>query len=308
MRVLVTCPPMLRRMDDFMHLFESRGVEVTLPEVVQTLSVSELKELVPQHDGWIIGDDPANREVMEIGVQGRLRSAVKWGAGVDTVDFQAAKELGLPIQNTPGMFGGEVADVAVAYVIGLARELYWIDREVRAGNWSKPSGISLAGRKVALVGMGHIGRQTARRLQACDMVVRGYDPYFQGETDVDLREWPDGIEEADFLVLTCALTDENRHMVNERILNQCKPGLRVVNVARGPLIAEDALCDALSSGHVHSAALDVFETEPLPEQSPLRGFERCILGTHNGSNTIDAVRRTSELAISILFEQFETSE
>jgi len=307
MKVLITCPPMLRQMDDFIHHFEERGVEVALPDVVQTLSVSELKEMVPLYDGWIIGDDPANREVLECGVRGRLRSAIKWGAGVDNVDFQAAADLGLPVRNTPGMFGNEVADVALAYVIGLARELYWIDREVRSGRWSKPAGVSLAGKKAALVGLGHVGRQVARRLLVCGMEVVAYDPFFEGEAEVEIRSWPDDMEDADFLVLTCALTDANRHMVDADVLSHCKPGLRVVNVARGPLIDEEALCSALGSGQVYSAALDVFEIEPLGEESPLRSFERCILGTHNGSNTVDAVRRTSELAITMLFEQLETA-
>jgi D-3-phosphoglycerate dehydrogenase / 2-oxoglutarate reductase len=305
MKVLITCPPMLRRMDDFIHHFVERGIEVALPDVVQTLSVSELKEMVPLYDGWIIGDDPANREVLECGVRGRLRSAIKWGAGVDNVDFEAAADLGLPVQNTPGMFGNEVADVALAYVIGLARELYWIDREVRSGRWSKPAGVSLAGRKAALVGLGYIGKQVARRLLVCGMEVVAYDPFLQEEADFEIRSWPDGIEDADFLVLTCALTDTNRHMVDADVLKHCKTGLRVVNVARGPLIHEEALCNALVSGQVHSAALDVFEIEPLGKESPLRSFERCILGTHNGSNTVDAVRRTSELAITMLFEQLE---
>jgi D-3-phosphoglycerate dehydrogenase len=101
---------------------------------VQTLSVEELKELVPQHDGWIIGDDPATREVFMAGKAGKLKAAVKWGIGVDNVDFDACKDLGIPIVNTPNMFGGEVADIAVGYVIALARETFQIDDGIRQGS------------------------------------------------------------------------------------------------------------------------------------------------------------------------------
>src|SRR5258705_7172594 len=116
MRVLVTCPPMLVHIDEFRPDFAARGVELVAPSVVQTLSVAELRVLVPTMDGWIAGDDPVNREVLGAGVAGRLRAVVKWGVGVDNVDFVAARDLGLPITNTPQAFGGEVADLAVSDV------------------------------------------------------------------------------------------------------------------------------------------------------------------------------------------------
>ncbi len=304
-RVLVTCPPMLGLINEFRHLFTEKSIDLHCPLVKQTLSVEELKELLPQFDGWIIGDDPANAEVFKAGHQGKLKAAVKWGVGVDNVDFKAAKELGIPITNTPRMFGGEVADVAVGYVIGLARQTFWIDREVRKGNWIKPSGVSLAGKTVALVGFGDIGRSTAKRLLAFDLKVIAYDPYFQAQDNLSQVEssiWPNRLEEADFIVLTCALTSDNYHLLNADIFAKVKPAVKIVNVARGPLIDESALINALSSGQVHSAALDVFEIEPLPLDSPLRGFEQCIFGSHNGSNTVDAVHRASQQAIALLFD------
>jgi len=304
-RVLVTCPPMLGLINEFRHLFTEKSIDLHCPLVKQTLSVEELKELLPQFDGWIIGDDPANAEVFKAGHQGKLKAAVKWGVGVDNVDFKAAKELGIPITNTPRMFGGEVADVAVGYVIGLARQTFWIDREVRQGNWIKPSGISLAGKTVALVGFGDIGRNTAKRLLAFDLKVIAYDPYFQSQDDLSQVEssiWPERVEEADFIVLTCALTPDNYHLLNADVFAKVKSAVKIVNVARGPLIDESALIDALSSGKVHSAALDVFEVEPLPLDSPLRSFEQCIFGSHNGSNSVDAVHRASHQAIALLFD------
>ena len=305
MKVLVTCPPMLGMIDSFRPSFQKQGVEVTAPRVVQTLSVEELKVLVPQHDGWIIGDDPATREVFTAGKAGKLKAAVKWGIGVDNVDFTACKDLGIPITNTPNMFGGEVADLAMGYIIALARETFEIDRGVRAGAWPKPRGISLAGKTAALIGLGDVGRNTARRLLAADMKVIAYDPVARptGELSaVEMAVWPQRIEEADFLVITCALTASSHHMVNGILLAKVKPGIRIVNVGRGPVIDEPALEAALQSGKVYSAALDVFELEPLPMNSYLRTHPRCIFGSHNASNTVDAVTRTSEIAISKLME------
>lgn len=305
MKILVTCPPMLRMIDSFRPLFEKYGATATAPDVVQTLSVKELMQLVPQHDGWIIGDDPATREVFEAGKAGKLKAAVKWGIGVDNVDFAACKDLGIPITNTPNMFGGEVADIAVGYVIALARQTFDIDRGVRAGEWPKPRGISLEGKTVALVGYGDIGKNTAKRLIAADMKIIAYDPFAPNDStlpQVQRATWPQRINEADFIVINCALTTSSHHMLNAEVLAQCKPGVRVVNVGRGPIIQESALEAALHSGRVLSAALDVFEAEPLPMHSPLRSYPHCVFGSHNASNTEDAVARTSEIAIQKLFK------
>lgn len=301
--ILVTCPPMLGQFDLFTDFAAERGLRLHRAKVTQILSEDELCDLLPDYDGWIIGDDPATRRVFEAGKAGRLRAAVKWGIGVDNVDFDACRDLGIPIDNTPQMFGAEVADVATAFVVGLARQLFVIDRGVRAGEWPKPAGISLTGRRVGVVGLGDIGRQTVRRMQALGLEVVAYDPGVEGDAGfpgLARATWPEGVETLDFLVFTCALNRHNVHMLDADVLARCKPGIRIVNVARGPLIDEAALVAALQSGHVHSAALDVFEVEPLPEGSPLRAMERCIFGTHNGSNTLDGVIRASHTAIGKL--------
>jgi D-3-phosphoglycerate dehydrogenase len=290
--------------DSFRHIFEEKKIELSTPNVVQTLSVEELKEIVPQHDGWIIGDDPATREVFEAGKTGNLKAAVKWGIGVDNVDFDACKDLNIPIINTPDMFGREVADIAIGYVIALARETFEIDRAVRDDKWIKPRGISLSGKKVALVGFGDIGQNTAKRLLALDMSIIAYDPFAENNPnmlEVEREVWPNRIEEADFIVVTCSLTKSSFHMVNADIFKQAKDGIRVVNVGRGPIIDEASLEAALKSGKVHSAALDVFEVEPLPMDSYLRIHNHCIFGSHNASNTADAVERSSYMAIDKLF-------
>lgn len=304
MKILVTCPPMLGMIEEFIPHAAAQGFELVPAQVTQTLSEGELSALLPHYDGWIIGDDPATRRVFEAGRAGRLKAAVKWGIGVDNVDFGACRDLGIPIINTPNMFGGEVADVAVGYVIGLARQLFLIDRGVRDGGWPKPAGVSLAGKRVALVGFGDIGRSAAKRLAGFDLGIVAYDPGVEGDggiPGVERAAWPDRLEEADFIVFTCSLNPGTHHMLNAVALADAKPGVFVVNVARGPLIDEPALVAALQSGQVQAAALDVFEEEPLPAASPLRQMPQCIFGSHNGSNTKDAVRRASREAMAKLF-------
>lgn len=307
-RVLVTCPPMLGMLDSFVASASELGIDLVPAEVTQTLSQAELIQLLPQFDGWIIGDDPVTYKVLEAGQHGSLKAAVKWGIGVDNVDFEAFNALGIPITNTPGMFGGEVADMAVGYVVSLARHIVEIDRRVRQGAWPKPCGISLSGRTVALVGYGDIGRNTARRLKAADMQVIAYDPFVDPnsiDNGVTLATWPERLGEADFLVINCALTPTSHHMVGKSAFDAMKSGVRLVNVGRGPVIDEHALIAALASGQVHSAALDVFESEPLPLDSSLRCHPSCIFGSHNSSNTVDAVQRTSIKAIKLIAEFLE---
>lgn len=306
MKVLVTCPPMLGMINEFAKLFTSLGMEITAPQVVQTLSVEELIKIVPLHDGWIIGDDSANREVFHAGKNGKLKAAIKWGIGVDNVDFDACKEFGIPITNTPNMFGNEVADVAVGYVIGLARETFFIHQQVLGGEWPKPRGISLNGKVAAVVGFGDIGTNIAKRLISFGMKVNAYDPSIKEPSlknkNFQLKSWPEDIDHADFIILCCALTSSSKYILQKSIFQNLKKGVRIVNVGRGPLINEEDLEKALQDQIVHSVALDVFEKEPLPKNSYLRSHNKCIFGSHNASNTKEAVIKTSEVAINKLYE------
>ncbi|MDA8815295.1 phosphoglycerate dehydrogenase [Luminiphilus sp.] len=299
-KILVTCPPMLGRFKQFFEPAKELGLELVPAQTTQILPEGELIELLPDFDGWIIGDDPATRQVFEAGVAGQLKAAVKWGIGVDNVDFDACKDLGIPIINTPNMFGGEVADVGIALMLGLARQTYFIDRGVRAGGWPKPAGMSISGKHIGVVGFGDIGRNLIKRLSGFDVTVTAYDPGIEGNQGFNFVKrgaFPDGLNECDFLIFTCALNKHNYHMLNETTLAEMKPGARVVNVARGPLIDEKALVQSLATGHITAAALDVFEVEPLPMESPLRDMPQCIFGSHNGSNTIEGVDRATFRAL-----------
>ena len=305
MKILLTCPPMIGMVEEFRHLFSEKDVELHIPEFTQVMTEEALMEILPDFDGWIIGDDPATRQVFEAGKTGNLKAAVKWGVGVDNVDFQACKDLDIPIINTPGVFGREVADVALSYVLGLARQTFLIDREIRENNaWPKPSGISFWNKKAAVVGFGDIGRQTAKRLLALDLDVFAYDPFFKEAPeigDVSPLSWPSNLSDMDFVIFTAPLNEATHHMFNMDILPKLKKGVRVVNVGRGPLIQEEAIIQGLEDGTIHSAGLEVFEVEPLPAGSPLRKHPRCIFGSHNGSNSEDAVRHVSHLAVEKLY-------
>jgi len=302
-KVLVSCPPMLGMLDEFLDFAAGFDLELIPAEMTQVLTQEQLVALLPNYDGWIIGDDPATKKVFAAGVEGRLTAAVKWGIGVDNVDFDACKELGIPITNTPNMFGGEVADLAVGYLIALARQTFEIDREIREGGWPKPPGMSIAGKTIGIVGFGDIGHSLVKRLSGFDVFAVVYDPGVDGDQGfefVERKSFPESLIELDFLIFTCALNEHNFHMLNAETLAMMKSGASVINVARGPLIDESALIASLKDGSLFSAALDVFEEEPLAVNSELRALPHCVFGSHNGSNTVEGVRRASHEAITKL--------
>ena len=302
-KVLVTCPHLQKTIDRYRDKLAAKGVEVEVPPVVQQLSEAELLEIIDRFDGVIAGDDPFTAQVLEKGK--RLKIVAKWGIGVDAIDLAAAARLGISVKNTPDVFADEVGDVALGYIILLARQLHQMDKSVRAGGWQQIPGMTLRGKILGVIGVGSTGRGIARRGAAVGMSVLGYDIHeipesVQIEWGVQPVALKELLQQADFISLSCNLTSENYHLLSYDEFDLMKTGVYVVNVARGLLIDEEALVAVLKSGKVAGAALDVFEVEPLPMESPLRQFDQCIFGTHNGSHTREAVLRVNELAINNL--------
>jgi len=188
----------------------------------------------------------------------------------------------------------------------LTRQLHRIDASVREGGWLKHEGRSLSGKTMGIAGFGSIGEAVARRALGFGMQVVAHDVVdaARGPAEamgVGLVDSDELFRRSDAIVLCCPLTPETHHMVDARTLALLPAGAYFVNVARGPLVDEPALVEALRSGQVQAAALDVFEEEPLPMESPLREFEQCVFGSHNGSNATEGVFRASARAVENLF-------
>lgn len=305
LRALVTCRQMQDVMDRFAPEFDARGIEVVQPEVVQQPTEAELIEIIGDFDGMIAGDDPLTADVLAHA--DRMKIISKWGVGTDGIDKAAAAARGIKVTNTPNVFGDEVADVAMGFVTMLARQLHRIDASVRDGGWLKVRGQSLTGLTLGIIGFGSIGQAVGRRGLGFGMDVLAYD--VTDASQAAATEMGVGyvaldvlLGASDYVVLCAPLTPATRHIVNAQTLAQMRDGARLVNVSRGPLVDEAALVDALRSGKLAAAGLDVFEEEPLPASSPLREFPECVFGSHNGSNTLEGVLRASALAVDNLFE------
>ena len=172
-RILISCVQLQRNLAKHRRSLDERGAELIVPTVAQQLGEGELLDLVPGVHGIVAGDDHITRAVLEHA--DHLRIVSKWGVGTDSIDLRAAEELGIRVTNTPGMFGDEVADVVIGYLVMLARHLHEVDRDVRLPDWPKPIGVSLAGRTLGIVGLGDIGQRLARRAVTMGMRVVGSD-------------------------------------------------------------------------------------------------------------------------------------
>lgn len=306
-KALLTCHHLQRHFEKLRPQYDALGVVPVLPRVAgQQLDAAAMRAAIVGVDAVIAGDDTIDASVLEAGKAAGLKAVIKWGIGTDSIDKVAAARLGLPVYNTPAVFGEEVADLALSLLLMLTRRTHDMHRSVVEGGWLKVEGRSLNGLTAGVIGLGSIGLAIARRVRACGMSVVGYDVRPVGADilaanhteQVALR---DLFARSDVVLLACNLTPENRHMLDAAAFAAMKPGVLVINVARGPLVDEAALIASLASGQVGGAGLDVFEDEPLAMSSPLRGFDTCVFCSHNGSNTLQAVARINQMTTDILF-------
>jgi len=306
-KALITCHHLQRHFDALRPRYEALGVAPILPQIEgQHLDAEAMRKAIAGVDAVIAGDDQIDATVLETGKATGLKAVIKWGIGTDSIDKAKAAELGIPVYNTPGTFANEVADLAFSLLLNVVRKTHLMHHSVKEGGWLKVQGRSLAGMVAGIIGLGSIGQAIAHRAVAFGMKPIGYDvravaseilaQHALAQTDLN-----DLLATSDAIFLACELTPENRHILDPGAFTQMKDGVFVVNVSRGPLIDEEALCAALESGKVAGAGLDVFEVEPLPKGSGLRRFESCVFSTHNGSNTAEAVVRVNEMTTDILF-------
>lgn len=226
---------------------------------------------------------------------GRLRVIGRAGVGIDNIDLERATQLGVAVINAPGGNVVSVAELFFGVLISLARRIHAAAASMSEGRWERAQlgGIELHGRRLAVIGVGRIGSEVARRARSFGMEVSGYDPYVTGERFAELGvERAEGLEEAlsraDVLTLHTPLSGETRGMIDAAALSRLPPGSLVLNLARGGIVDEDALADALRAGRIAGAALDVFAVEPLPAGHPLRSAPNLLLTPHLGASTAEA--------------------
>lgn len=304
-RVIISAPYLQRALEQFRAEFEERGFELIVPTVRERLSEPELLPLVAGIDAIIAGDDEVTERVLDHA--DRLKVVVKWGTGIDSIDLDACARRGVAVRNTPGAFTDPVADTVLGYLLCFARALPESDRAVRGGRWQKLPGRSLGESTLGIIGVGNIGRAVARRAAAFGTGLLGTDPVDVPDTLCDatgLRQVPleELLASSDFISLNCDLNPSSRHLINDETLGRIKVGAILVNTARGPVVDEPALVRALEDRRLAGAALDVFELEPLPDDSPLRAMDNVLLAPHNANASPRAWQRVHRSSIDQLVE------
>jgi D-3-phosphoglycerate dehydrogenase len=304
--ILFTAPYMIPFLDRFRPVLENYGLELIVPSVEERLEAHDLMHYAGQIDGTICGDDRYTAEVLQA-CSPRLKVISKWGTGIDSIDQQAASALGIKIGRTPNAFTMPVADSVMGYILAFARCQPWMDRALKAGRWEKIPGRSLSECTLGVVGVGRCGQAVIRRASAFGMTLLGNDiveiaPDFVLENQVEMTSLEDLLARSDFVSLNCDLNPTSYHLVNAKTLAMMQLGAVLINVARGPVVDEPALVSALQQGVIAGAALDVFETEPLPADSPLLKMDNVLLAPHNANSSPAAWERVHWNTIRNLLE------
>jgi D-3-phosphoglycerate dehydrogenase / 2-oxoglutarate reductase len=289
-----------------------RGIEElsrgsTLDVIVKTgLNETDLVKLIPAFSAIIVrSETKVTKSILEAGKI--LRAVGRAGVGVDNVDIETATKRGVVVLNAPGGNTISTAEHACSLLLSVARKIPQADASVRSGSWQRKNfqGVELYGKNLGVIGMGRIGSELSKRAIAFGMRVLAFDPYLSAARARSLQvelvdDLGDLLKTADFISLHTPLTAETHHLLNAARLKETRAGVRIINCARGGLIDELALIDALTSGQVAAAALDVFEEEPLPADSPLRQAPNLVLTPHLGASTAEAQESVGiEIAQSI---------
>ena len=273
--------------------------EVRYSSEKRPLTATELTSRVKGIDGWIAGLDEIDASV--IAAADRLKVIARYGVGYDRVDLAAATRRGIVVTNTPGANSAAVAELTIGLMLALGRRICQADQAVRSGQWPRIAGVGLAGKTVGLVGFGSIGRETARRLSAFGCRVLVADPFVSPEAvsgcGAGLVPLDVLLPASDFVCLHAAATPATAGMVNESFLRKMKPGAFLVNTARGELIDEAALGQAIESGRLRGAALDCFRNEPPAADHPLLRLPQVMVTPHTGAHTDEAVNAMGRMAL-----------
>jgi D-3-phosphoglycerate dehydrogenase len=309
-RVLVSAPYFIPVIDEWRHRLAANGIELVPAQVNERLSEAELLDVINDIDGIICGDDRITKRVLDAAP--RLKVISKWGTGIDSIDAEEANRRGIPVYRTRNAFSEPVADTVLGYMLTFARKLPWMDRNIRRGNWEKPSLVSLRECVLGVVGVGDCGKAIVRRAMAFGMRLLGNDivempPSFLSETGIQMVALDELLENADFVSLNPDLNPTSFHLMGKKQLNKMKSSAYLINASRGPVVDEAALIDALHNNQIAGAGLDVFEEEPLPQDSPLRKFDNCLLAPHNANSSPEAWQRVHENTVRNLLRGLQAT-
>ncbi len=307
--ILFSAPYMIPFLERFRPVFNHFDLDLIIPEVNERLGEVQILEYAGKFDGTICGDDQYTAKVLEACCP-RLKVISKWGTGIDSIDSATAAILNVNVFRTQNAFTQAVADSVMGYILAFARRQPWMDREVKTGKWEKLPGRSLSECSLGVIGVGNIGKAVLERAHAFGMDTFGndiieIDPDFIRKSGVEMVSLEDLLAQADFVSINCDLNPTSYHLINRETLHLMKPTGVLINTARGRVVDEMSLINALQTNTIAGAALDVFEVEPIPFDNPLCEMENVMLAPHNANSSPEAWERVHWNTIRNLLDGLE---
>ena len=282
------------------YIEQMRAAGLTV-DVRDDITPEELPSILPAYDGMVVRSRTKVRQPL-LDVCPNLKVIVRGGVGLDTIDHEYAKSKGIAVMNTPLASSASVAELAIGYMFALARSTVKATASMKSEKWDKKSfeGDEIGGKTLGLIGVGNIGKETAKRASALGMTVVAYDPYVKEIPGIQLVSLDELLAKSDYISLHLPKTKESANMIGAEQFAKMKNGVRIINCARGGIIDENALYDALTSGKVAGAALDVFAEEP-PTDWKLLKLDNVIGSPHIGAATKEAQARVgAEVAAKLI--------
>ena len=306
-RALVTAPPILPKIFNYKNLFDKKSVEIVVPpyEVVECLYENELVELLKNIDGILCGDDKITENVLK--QTKRLKVISKWGTGIDSIDKDAAERLGIKVLRVKDVFSEPVSDTVLAYILLFSRKIIEKNQIVKNNKWEKTESHTLKEKSLGIIGVGHIGKVVAQKALALGMKVYGNDIRkisrdYVKNTDIEMVNLNELLTNSDFVTFHCDLNNSSFHLIGEKELKIMKSESVLINTSRGEVVDQPSLELALQHNEISGAALDVFEVEPLPEESILRKMNNVFLSPHNSNGSPSVFNNVDKLSIQNLFD------
>ncbi len=288
-----------------LELLRHHGCKIIFPETSGPLRLADLVPRLQGIDATLCSPDQYNAEALSSPSASNLKVISRWGVGYDSIDIAEATRQGIVVAYTPGMLNEAVADWTWALLLGIARRVPYGHNSVARGQWENFWGHDVHGKTLGIVGCGRIGQAVARRAAGFDMRVLGYDRVqCKEKTNIEFVSFDELLAQSDFVSIHAALTPENRGLIGEAQLRRMKSSSYLINTARGPLVNDEALTRALKEGWIAGAALDVFTTEPLPMDNPLRTVTtpNLLLAPHQASFARETAERVSLAAAQAIVD------
>ncbi len=303
MKILVTPTSFTReRAPEAWGKLSAFAGEIVCNPMGKPLAEDDIPPLLEGVDGWIAGLDNITAQVLER-APASLKVISRYGVGFERVDLKAAAARGITVTNTPGVNAEAVADLALGLMLAAARRIPSLDRQVKAGGWPRTTGVEIYGKMLGILGLGAIGKGVARRAQGFSMHVLAYDPWmdqaYAERNGIVPMELDELLACSDVVSLHLPSTPQTANLLNADRIGRLKPGVILINTARGGLMDEEALASALESGRIGGLGLDAFAVEP-PGNSPLFRFDNVVVTPHAGAHTAEAAANMAMLSVENL--------